>query len=634
MPTSTPLPEQVRFGEFQLNLRTRELKKNGEKADLQEQPFLVLTLLLERPGDLVTREELIQRLWPSGTFVDFEHSLNKAVKRLREALKDSAELPRFIETLPRRGYRFIGAVVSGPEVSETSEPETKRVTAPEAFDPPSWRWQQIGAIAGTILIGALGFAVIWAEVRHPVSTNTKESVSSIRSLAVLPLENLSGDASQGYFADGMTDELITDLGQIGSLRVISRTSAMQYRGTHKSLPEIARELHVDAVVEGTVMRSGDRVRITAQLIEASADRHLWAQSYEREAKDVLDLQNQVAREIAEQIRVKLTPEQRAILNTTRPVKPEAHEMYLRGYYEKSTADGRRRGLEYFKKAAELDPTYAAAQVAIGRRYVGIGHMLALPPQQAFPAAREAAAAALRIDDSLAEAHLTMGGVAYLYDWDFARAQQEIVRALELNPNSAFGHGEYAEFLALTGKADESVAEAKRVVELDPLSLIAKAELAGFLYWARRYDEAIGESNSVISIDPDFFGGHLYLGLSLEAKQQYPAAIRELERSTELWQDKLWIGFVAHAKAVSGDKDGARRILAELEQESRRAYISPWWAAVIYSGLGENEKAFEYLDKSYRGREHDLVFSKVWPMLDGLRSDPRYVDLMRRVGLPE
>ena len=332
------LPERVSLGEFQLHLSTRELQKNGEIFDLPEQPFLVLMALIERPGQLVTREELIKKLWPADTFVDFEHSLNKAVKRLREALADSADEPRFIETLSRRGYRFIGTLTAVPDLISDLSPiqtRTDRASQPPGPSlPQTWPRHRTALISALALLLIASAVALWLSVRRGQSSHALNTNMPIHSLAVLPLENLSGDASQDYFADGMTDQLITDLGQIGALRVISRTSAMQYKGARKSLPQIARELNVDAVVEGTVLRSGDRVRITAQLIQAHSDEHLWAETYQGDLRDILALQRQVCSAIATQIRIKLSPQQQAALKNSRIINPEAYEAYLHGLQPK------------------------------------------------------------------------------------------------------------------------------------------------------------------------------------------------------------------------------------------------------------------------------------------------------------
>lgn len=617
---------QVRFGAFELDLQTAELRNNGHKFTLQEQPFQVLLVLLEHPGRLVTREELKKKLWPSDTFVDFDRGLNKAVNRLREALDDSAENPRFIETLPRKGYRFIGPLGtlsdhhSSNGVPEAITQTPKRVT----LEPTQLK---LAAVALGLCV-AVGAWLVWRTAWRGPAAGT------IRSIAVLPLENLSGDATQDYFADGMTDELITNLGQIGSIRVISRTSVMQYKGVHRPLPQIARELDVDAVVEGTVLRSGDHVRITAQLIRARTDQHLWAESYQGDIRDVLGLQSHVASAIADKIRIKLSPRRQAALANSRVINPEAYDAYLRAVSQTSTVDGLQQSIGYFEKALAKEPGYPEAHSDLGYAYLTLGHMVALPPQEAFPRAKTEALSALRLDESLADAHELLADVKFLYDWDFPGAEREFQQALALNPNSTRAHARYADFLNAMGHPDDAIAERDRNRQIDPLSLGAIDGLGWEQYWAGRYDEAIENSRTVLAVDPNDYGAHLFFGLSLEQKGQFSDAVTELQKSVDLSNDNKWIAFVAHAKALSGDKAGARKIVADLEALSRRTYVSPWLFAIIYAGLGDNEQAFLWLEKCYQGREHDLVFSRVWPMFDSLRSDPRYEDLLRRVGLPK
>jgi TolB-like protein/DNA-binding winged helix-turn-helix (wHTH) protein len=614
---------QVRFGAFALDLQTAELRDNGNKFTLQEQPFQVLVVLLEHPGQLVTREELKRKLWPADTFVDFDRGLNKAVNRLREALGDSAENPRFIETLPRKGYRFICPLVTpvGPP------PEYKIAEVSSSTQRTAQRFRQRAArIGGAFLILATAGWLMWRTVWGG------HGVGAMRSIAVLPLEDVSGDTTQEYFADGLTDELIADLGQIGSLRVISRTSVKRYKGTHKPLPEIARELDVDAVVEGTVLRSGDQVRITAQLIQARADKHLWADTYQGDVRDVLGLQNQVASAIARQIRVKLSPEQQAALENRRAINPEAYEAYLQGVSQTRTVDGFHHKIAYFERALAGQPDYVEAHVGLADAYMFLGHMVALPPQDAFPRAKSEVMKALQLDDSRAEAHVLLGTVKFLYDWDFPGAEKEFQRALVLNPNSVYAHSYYSDFLSAMGRPDEAIVEEIRIRQIDPLSV--SAGVAMQQYWAGRFDPAIENARSVLRIDPNYHLGHLTLGLALEQRRQFPEAIVELQKAVELSNEQMWMAFVAHAKALAGDKAGARKILADLESLSRHTYVSPWLFAIIYPDLGDKERAFFWLEKCYQGREHDLVFSKVWPMFNSLHSDPRYQELMKRVGLPE
>jgi TolB-like protein/DNA-binding winged helix-turn-helix (wHTH) protein/Tfp pilus assembly protein PilF len=617
---------RIRFGAFEIDLQTTELARNGLKLPLQRQPFQVLSMLLERSGELVTRDELKSRLWPSDTFVDFDHSLNKAVNRLREVLGDSADQPQYIETLPRLGYRFIGPVATPFQPSASAQ--DKETTATEPSVPA--RRTNLKIAAATLGIAVIICAAGWLVWRIAKSRTD----AAIQSIAVLPLENLSGDVAQEYFADGMTDQLITDLGQIGSIRVISRTSVMQFKGVHKPLPQIAQELTVDAIVEGTVLRSGDRVRITAQLIQASTDRHLWAETYQGDMRDVISLQNEVARAIADQIRTKFTPQQQAALKNPSVVRPEAYEAYLRGLSQSMTIDGLWRSIAYFQQAVAKEPNYAAAHARLGEAYMWLGHMLALSPQDAFPRAKTEALEALKYDDSLVDAHWLLATTKFLYDWDFPGAEKEFQRAIALNPNSTRAHGLYSDFLIAMGRPDEGIAEIVRSREIDPLSLERIVNVGFAYYWTGRYDLAIEQARRVLAVDPNNYGGLLTLGLCLEQKRQLPAAIEELQKAADLSNDKMWIAFVAQAKAVAGDKVGARKILADLEVLSRQTYISPWCFAIVYPDLGDKDRAFVWLEKSYQGREHDLVFSRVWSMFNSLHSDPRYRALMKRIGLRE
>src|SRR5271169_359079 len=415
---SLPPNSVVRFGTYEVSLQSGEVRKAGLRVKVQQQPMKLLEILLERPGEVVTREELRSRVWPSESFGDFDQALNIAIGKLRSALGDSAENPRFIETLPKRGYRFIADVsvvdadarprrpgsadgdLPGPE--RKTESEHRVQDAGLTFAPKRRLWLTRRAIVALALVLSLPILSIW------LFRSRGRASTGIRSLAVLPLENLSGDASQNYFADGMTDELITDLAQISALRVISRTSIMVYKGARKPLPQIARELHVDAVVEGTVLRAGNQVRITAQLIDASTDKHLWSQSYEGELRDTLALQDRVAREIAEQIQINLTPREQAALKSARVVNPEAYESYLKGRYfwSKRTADGLKVALAYFKQASEEDPKYAPAYSGLADTYALLGdwQYAVMTPKEAFPKAKAAAIKALELDSTLGEAH--------------------------------------------------------------------------------------------------------------------------------------------------------------------------------------------------------------------------------------
>ena len=631
---------RLRFGVFELDLRTGELRKHSLLVRLQEQPFQVLAMLLEQPGGLVTREELQKKLWPANTFVDFDHGLNKAISKIRDALGDSAESPRFVETVARRGYRFLAevkAVDAGPirsaEVALSPHPTTETWGPGSAVNPatpkhrlPSLAWK-ISLLAVFILLASF---VAWRFYSRNLPP------SKIRSLAVLPLESLSTDASQDYFADGMTDELITDLGQISALRVISRTSVMPYKRARKSLPQIAKELNVDAVVEGAVLRSGDRVRITAQLIEAAADKHLWAGSYEGDLRDALTLQNQVARSIAEQIRISLSPQEQAVLKSAKVVNPGAYEAYLKGRYfwNKRTADGLKTAVEYFNQAITLDPNYAQAYTGLADTYALLGDWQygVMSPKEAFPKAKAAAIKALELDSTLSEAHNSLAFCFDAFDWDLESAGKEFQRAIQLNPGYATAHHWYAWHLSLSGRNDEAIEEMRKAKNLDPLSLIINSDLAELLVIAHLYDESIAQSRKTIEMDPNFALAHNQLGQAYLQKHMYDEATAELQKAVNLsGGSPTCIANLARAYAASGNTSAAVKLLTDLKKRSNRSYSDASEIAVIYAALGDDDQAMNWLEKGYEDRFNPGVLLR--PGFDPLRSDPRFEDLVRRIGFP-
>lgn len=675
--------QTLRFGVFELDLRAGELRKQGLKVRLQERPLQILALLLENPGQVVTREELRQELWSADTFVDFDHSVNTAINKLREALGDSAENPHFIETLPRHGYRFIAAVDSVAAVYDrrplenplpeerrkgtahgeigmkivpdqppshaasipvapagTAQKVSKNLAPPKD---PKRRRVTILAIGGLVAILALliVFNVPGLHNRLLTSVGARHTapLPKIESIAVLPMENLSGDPKQEYFAEGMTEELITDLGKISALRVISRTSVMRYKRTKKPLPEIGRELHVDAIVEGTVLRSGDRVRITANLLYAPTDRHLWAQTYERNLDDVLALQDEVARAIASQIKVKLTPQENARLASSRPVNPEAHRLYLLGrfYWNKRTEEGFKKAIDHFQRAIKIDPAYAPAYAGLADSYamLGAGFYAVLPPKVAYPKAEVAARKALRLDSTLAEAHTTLAWSKAFFHWDWQGAEREFKRAIELNPGYANAHHWYALFLTIMGRHREAIAEDRRAQSLNPLSLIISADMAmEALGPAGLYDQEMEQCRKTLEMDASFPLAHACLSEGYMHVGMYPEAVTEMLKAIDLsGGSAVWVSALAQIHALAGRRDEAVKILNELKTRSRREYVSPNLFAYIYASLGENDQAFAYIEKAYE--EHtDLVGGlKVGRELDPLRSDPRYQDLVRRMNFP-
>jgi TolB-like protein/DNA-binding winged helix-turn-helix (wHTH) protein/Flp pilus assembly protein TadD len=603
----------------------------------------LLEILLEHPGEVVTREELRSRVWPGESFGDFDQALNIAIGKLRSALGDSAESPRFIETLPKRGYRFIA------DVSVVDTDGRPKRQEPVAGDPPATdpgpKIQGIGlavapqrrllptrwiiAALALVIIVSLAILSVWVfRSRAPAPTG-------IRSIAVLPLENLSGDASQNYFADGMTDELITDLAQISALRVISRTSVMVYKGARKPLPQIARELNVDAVVEGTVLRSGDQVRITAQLIEASTDKHLWSQSYEGELRDTLALQNRVASAIADQIRINLTPQEQAALKNVKVVNPEAYESYLKGRYfwNKRTADGLKVALAYFKQAIEEDPKYAQAYSGLADTYALLGdwQYAVMTPKEAFPKAKAAAIKALELDSTLGEAHNSLAFVLDGFDWDFDAAGKEFQRAIELNPGYATAHHWYAWHLSLLGRYDEAIAEMRKAENLDPLSLIINADLAELLVLAHSDDESIRQSRKTIEMDPNFALAHNQLAQAYLQKQMYDEAVAELKTAVQLsGGSPAFIANLARAYVASGKRNEAVKLLGDLKKRSNPGYSNASEIAVIYVSLGDTDQAMNWLEKGYDERFNPGVLLR--PGFDPLRSDPRFQSLVHRIGL--
>jgi TolB-like protein/DNA-binding winged helix-turn-helix (wHTH) protein/Tfp pilus assembly protein PilF len=629
---------RLRFGVFELDLRSGELRKHGLLVRLQEQPFQVLTMLVENSGEVVTRGDLQKKLWPANTFVDFDHGLNKAINKIRDALGDSAESPRFVETVARRGYRFLAEVKSAHGVPIRSELVAR--VHPAAGTRPSLpvesdtRKDHLPSLAWKILVPVLlvliaAFAAWTFHFRNSPSPN-------IRSLAVLPLESLSADASQDYFADGMTDELITDLSQIGALRVISRTSVMPYKHAGKSLPQIARELDVDAVVEGTVLRSGDRVRITAQLIQANADKHLWAASYEGDVRDTLALQNQVARSIAEQIRISLSPQEQAVLKSAKVVNPEAYEAYLKGRYfwNKRTADSLKTAVDYFNQAIAKDPNYAQAYTGLADTYALLGdwQYAVLTSKEAFPKAKAAAIKALELDGALSEAHNSLAFCFDAFDWDFESAGKEFRRAIELNPGYATAHHWYAWHLSLMGQYDEAITEMRKAKNLDPLSLIINSDLAELLVIAHFYDESIIQSRKTIGMDPNFALAHNQLAQAYLQKHMYKEAVAELQKAVELSKGSpTCIANLARAYAASGQTSQAEKLLDDLKKSSNRNYSDASEIAVIYAALGNRDQAMNWLEKGFEERFNPGVLSR--PGFDPLRSDPRFKDLVRLIGLP-
>jgi TolB-like protein/DNA-binding winged helix-turn-helix (wHTH) protein/Flp pilus assembly protein TadD len=611
----------MRFGVFEADLVSGELRKQGVRVKLQEQPFQALVALIERRGQVLTREELQKRLWPSDTNVDFDRGLNRAIARVRDALGDDADNPRFIETLPSRGYRFLVQVEE-----PVSLPATALGAEPASFPPVTFRRRLLWIAGGlaVLLVAATGYRL----------TSSSPPSPRIDSIAVLPLENLSGNPAQEYFSDGMTDELISEIAQIASLRVISRTSTMRYKGgARKSLPEIARELHVDAILEGTVAQSGQRVRITAQLIRASDDRHLLSEQYERELTDILALQNEVARAIVASIQVRLTPGERTSRSPAHQVNPEAYEAYLKGsFFLFKAVPGIARSIEYFKQSIKLDPSRSEVHAGLAEALCYAGIFGLRPSAETYPEAQTAAMKALELDPLNAGAHNALANVKQGYEWDLDGAGKEYRRALQLNPSHLLTRLWYAEYLTRAGRFEEAVAESGRAVALDPVSTMSLNNRAMVSFRSRRYDEAIRSSEQALDLDPTMVNALWWEGLSYAGKNDFPKAIVSLTRAIGMDNGPLFRALLGHVYGRAGDRAKARGMLNELTGMARQRFVSPMDFAILYAGTGDADSTFEWLEKAFQTREtriHELRSME----FDSVRSDPRYADLMRRVGLP-
>ena len=563
METSHSAEGSIRFDMFEADFRAGELRKQGVKVKLQDQPLQVLQVLLQHPGQVVTREELRTIIWPSDTFVDFDVGINNAIKRLREALGDSAETPRFIG---------------------------KTSASPRKFE----------------------------------------------SLAVLPLENLSRDPEQEYFAEGLTEALITTLAKIGELRVVSRTSVMQYKGVHKALPEIARELEVEAIVEGTVLRSGHRVRITAQLIDATKESHLWAESYERDLRNVLTLQSDVAQAIAHEVRVRLTPQERAHFAEVHPVEPEAYEAYLKGRYHwnRRSGEGLGKAIKYLQEAIAKDPTYAAAYAGLADCFSILGLWGLVPPDEGCGKAKGLAQQALAMDSSLAEGHASLAWATVFYDYDFVAAEREFERSIELNPRNAIAHHFFGFYLGLMGRYEEGYTELTRAIRLDPQSGVIHWGLGAVYLSARRYDQAIEQFEKALDLDPGIVQAYGLLGVAYLCKSMHEPAIAALQKGVQLSRGaSSYLASLGEFYAAAGNGDAAQKLLEQLHELSKHQYASPYFVARFYAALGKRDEALRCLQTGYRGHEPWMVLLKTDSRVDDLRSEPRVQELLRRMNFP-
>jgi TolB-like protein/DNA-binding winged helix-turn-helix (wHTH) protein/Flp pilus assembly protein TadD len=679
-----------RFDDVEAREREFTLIKAGKVLTVEPKAFRALLFLLHNPQRLISKEELLNTVW--GDAVVTEGSLTRCISLLRSLLGDDIRQPRYIATVATVGYRFVCKV----EVSEDDSGNLEATGKPNDFagppknpgaketaaNPPAqtdvgttgetrierppywggWRFRRrplgyhmpgvdpaglvetrsnrrlrtlLAVCAGCVLLAGLLVQVLKpaGQKDHIIG---QANPGRIQSLAVLPLENLSRDTEDDYFADEMTEALTTDLGKIGELRVISRTSAMQYKGAKKPLQQVGRELNVEAVVEGAVVRSGGRVRITAKLIRTTAEKQLWSETYERDLRDILALQSEVALDITNEIRMTLTRQERASLASMRSVKPEAYEAYLKGRYHASNfnSDGSQKAIDYFHQAIAIDPGYALPYDGLAYSYILLSNW-PLPPNQAMPKARNAASKALELDDSLVGAHTSLAAVLFFYDWNWSAAEKELKRALEINPSYAPAHYTRSWFWASTGRFDEAVSEGKRAQELDPLALDAQIMAGSILYYARRYDEAIRQLQNTLAMHPDNWAAHLILGRVYEHTGRLSEALEEFQKAKRAESQVPEItASLGLAYGLAGRQVEARKILASLEDQSKTGYVSSDNIALVYIGLGDRDRAFAWFEKAYAQRSPYLVWLKIDPDLDSVRSDSRFEDLVRRVGLAQ
>jgi TolB-like protein/DNA-binding winged helix-turn-helix (wHTH) protein/Flp pilus assembly protein TadD len=672
MPSEPVGVEQpIRFGEgYELDLRPRRLRRGTHVLKLERIPFEILLLLLEHRDEIVPRDQIVSRVWGHGVFLDTDNSIRGAIRKLRQVLKDDAETPRFIQTVTGQGYRFIAPVIAPKELSAVSEAEASVPTSDRDFVAELDGWLQArgmrlveqdqdgaaekATVAGTangevsgrrrkwLLIGAvtllsLACLLSYLAVRDWRRASSLPSRSQAKIvLAVLPFENLSRDPDQEFFSDGLTEEMTAQVGKLNrdQLAVVARRSVAKYKGSTLAAKEIGKELNADYLVQGSVRRSADRVRITVQLIQAQNQTALWTESYDRQLKDVLAVQDSVVQSIASQIHIALTEKQKTLLANPRQTRPEAYEAYLKGryYWNKRTADGMQKAEQYFQQAIDSDPTYAAAYSGLADCNSGLTWHGFKSPADALPKALAAARKAVEIDPQSAEAHASLG-LVLSHSWDWAGAETEFRRALELDPQYANAHHWYGDYLSIRRRPDEALAEARRALELDPLNLMIGTWVALRYYQARDYSRAIEQARNSVELDSSFAAAHLLLGEGYVQAGLHSESVGELKRAASLSGDSpLYTAQVAVALAAAGRKREALRIAHELDTISRKRYVSPYGLAQIYAALNSDEDTFKFLQAAYNDRAVWMGYLAVDPIFDRYRSDHRFQELLRRIDL--
>jgi TolB-like protein/DNA-binding winged helix-turn-helix (wHTH) protein/lipoprotein NlpI len=638
-----PLPT-YRFGPYELRTQSRELFKLGTKLRLRPQSYQVLQLLVEHAGDAVSREQLHRALWSDATVVDFELGVNTCIKELRGVLSDSATEPRYIQTLPKVGYRMIRAVtveqvfaLDEPTAATDSAPDIPHLSAIQGDSHPTIftsKWLVAAALVLALaLLASLGY-LQWSRSRRVAQAPPARTM-----LAILPFENLTGDPSQDYFSDGLTEEMITQVGRLDPqhLGLIAQTSAMHYKNDPQGLADISKELGVQYVLQGSVRRDAGKVRITAQLIQTKDQTHLWSQEYDRELSGLLALQSEIAQEIAHEIKVTLHQGEgqahgKVSTASLSPSTYQAYDLYLEGRYfwNKRSPQSLQRAGEYFQQSIDKDPTYARSYAGLADTYALMSGYGVTSPNVSTPKARAAAQAAIKLDDHLAEAHVSLAVIAQNYDWDWATAEKEYRRAIELDPNYATAHHWYAEYLALLGRFDEASTEIERARELDPLSLIIAADRGAILYFSRQYDAAITQFRSVLDMEPDFPRAQLIIYAYVQQKK-YPEAIAAVQKKLAVDRSPWGTALPVYVYGVAGQRDAANRAMVALAGVDWMQQ-APLQTAVAYIGLGNNDQAFYWLNIAVDQHSPSLTALKIDPTYDPLRSDPRFAQLLHRINL--
>jgi TolB-like protein/DNA-binding winged helix-turn-helix (wHTH) protein/Flp pilus assembly protein TadD len=668
---ATGVERPIQFGDgYELDVRPRRLRRGTHVLRLERIPLEILVLLLEHRDEIVTRDQIVARVWGQGVFLDTDNSIRGAIRKLRQVLKDDADTPRFIQTVTGQGYRFIAPVVTGEEASgpEASKAGSSVVStsgkelvseldgwlqarrlrlvhdddgepapppaAPELANRTSRRWRFVVTMGSLAILCTMAVLAFWTWRRGsgaPALSGGKVV------LAVLPFENVSNDPNQEFFSAGLTEEMIAQAGKLNRDRlvVIARSSVARYRGTKLSAKEIGKELNADYLLQGSVRRAGDRVRITVQLIQARDQTDLWTESYDRELKDVLAVQDSVVQSIASEIHIALTQEQKARLIAPRQRQPDAYVAYLKGryYWNKRTADGMQKAEEYLQQAIDHDPGYAEAYSGLADCNSGLAWHGFKSPAEALPKAEAAARKAVELNPESGEAHASLG-LVLSHRWEWNQAEAEFGRALALDPQYANAHHWYGDYLSIRSRHREALSEARRALELDPLNLMISTWVGLRYYLAHDYSSAIEQNRSSVDLDSSFAAAHLLLGQDYVQGGLHGEGVSELQKAANLsGGSPLYTAQVAVALAVSGRKQEALRIAAELEGLSTKRYVSPYGLAQIQAALNSKEETFKWLEAAYDGHAVWMGYLAVDPVFNPYRSDPRFQDLLRRLGLP-